>query len=32
MNVFGLDIPPLLLDLIGGLCVLVSLYLSLIHI
>lgn len=26
MNVFGLDIPPLLLDLTGGLCVLVSLY------
>ncbi|MFC3832436.1 MULTISPECIES: nicotinamide mononucleotide transporter family protein [Deinococcus] len=26
MTVFGLDIPPLLLDLTGGLCVLVSLY------
>lgn len=26
MNVFGLNLPPLLLDLLGGACVLVSLY------
>ena len=26
MNLFGLNVPPLLLDLSGGVCVLVSLY------